>query len=160
MTAFGKTIVGKILKGAAIAGGSILGLGAGIGLVKGTGAVAGAAGALGGAKKVVDKVGASAVNLITGTTQAERQQVRAVKDEAKAAKNKLEQVDRLVKAGADIATARAMVGLTNVELSEYDGKQIQSAGIGDFLTANKKVLMIAGAVIAALFILPKIKKLR
>lgn len=160
MTAFGKTIVGKILKGAAIAGGSILGLGAVTGVVKGVGVAAGIGKALTTSKTVIDKVGASAVNLITGTSKEEREQVREIKAEAKDAADKLEQMNRLIKAGASTAQARAMAGVAEPELTEYEGKPITTAGIGDFFAANKKILMIVGGLLAAFLFLPRILKKR
>lgn len=154
---FGKTIVGKILKGAAIVGGSALAIGA----IVGTGGAAAAGapllgGAIGGAGKVIkvvggglSKVSQAAVNLITGTTKQEREQVRGVKSEARAAANQLEQVDRLVKAGSTAEAARAMVGLSSADLSEYDGKPLQ-AGI-----STNTILLIGGLAAAAL-LLPKL----
>jgi hypothetical protein len=139
MTAFKNTIAGKILKGVAIAGGSVLALGA---IVGSGGAAAGpiatiAGGALSIGKKViqtvgkvakpviatVDKVAVAGVNLVTGTTKAERKQVQAVKQEVKAAENKIQQVNRLTKAGAGLAEALATVG---VSMAEYQG--IEKAG--------------------------------
>lgn len=160
VTAFGKTIFGKILKGAAIAGGSILGLGAVKGIIQGVGVAAGVGSSVGTVGKVIDKVGTAAVNLVTGTTKDERAQVKEVKTEAKEAADKLEQVDRLVKAGATIAAARSIVGLPAETLTTYEGETIQTAGIGEFITANKKIIMIAGGVLAALFLLPKLLKRR
>lgn len=159
VTAFKNTIVGKILKGAAIAGGSILGLGAVVGVAKGVGVATGAVGALSATKNVLDKVGQSAVNLVTGTTKEERSQVAEVKAEAKAASDKLEQVDRLVKAGATLEKARAIVGVSNTELTTYDGEKVTSAGIGEIFIKYKQPLMIVGGLLAVFFLLPKIKKL-
>lgn len=162
MTKFGKTIFGKILKGAAIAGGSVLALSTGIGAIggiaSGAGALSGIIKSTSGVKKVIDKVGASAVNLVTGTTKQEREQVREVKAETKAAMDKIEQVNRLVKAGASVAQARATVGLGSEELPTYEKETVQTASLGEFFTANKKMIMIAGGVIAALFVLPKLLK--
>jgi len=160
VTTFGKTIAGKILKGTLIAGGSILGLGGIIGGIGG--AVAGtgvAAGAVTGVKKVastvgksVSKVSQAAVNLVTGTTKAERDQVRVVKGEAKEAKEQLEQVERLIKAGATPEAARSMAGIPEAELTEYDGKPIMAAGF------DTKTLLIIGGVLAAFVLLPKLLK--
>jgi len=159
---FGDTVVGKILKVGAIAGGSVLGLGAVIGGISGAAAGTGVlAGAVGGVSKVVttvgktiDKVATGAVNLITGTTEAERKQVKEVKAEAKAAQGQLDQVDRLVKAGATVEEARNMAGIPAVELMEYDGKPIQTAGF------DSKTLMIIAGAAAALLILPNLLKRR
>jgi len=170
-----KTIAGKILKGAVIAGGTALALGSGVGAIAGavggTGLLAGAAAGTGtvvktlsavgqGAGKLVggvakgtvntlSKVGTAAVNLVTGTTQAERKQVREVKNEAKAAQDQLDQVQRLINAGADEAKARSMVGLTSTELPELNGKVVPG---------SNNMLMYAGLTLAALFLLPKILK--
>jgi len=165
MTAFGKTLVGRFLKGAAkvvlpvvgaITGiGAISGIAKGIGAVAGVGgtvkAVAGAAGTVvSTAKKVIDKVGVSAVNLATGTTQAERIEVREVKAATKAEQDKWEQVDRLVKAGLDRASALLKVGVSdeNVKLTDYQGVK----------STDNKLLIYAGLGLAGLLILPKILK--
>ena len=159
---FGDTVVGKILKGAAIAGGSVLGLGAVIGGVTGAASGTGVlSGAVGGVAKIVktvggglDKVGTAAVNLLTGTTEEERRQVKEVKAEAKAAQEQLEQVDRLVKAGASPEAARNMAGIPDAQLTEYKGEQLKMAGF------DSKTLLIIGGIAAALFILPKLFKTR
>lgn len=128
-----KGIVGKILKGALIVGGSILGLGAGIGAVKGirsgTGVLAGLKGGVGGLRNTADKLKEGAIRVVTGTTKEEREQVLQVKAEAKAAADKLEQVNRLVNAGATPEEARAMVGIAETELTSLDGEKINSASI-------------------------------
>jgi len=155
---FGQTVFGKILKGAAIAGGSILGLGAITGIVRGAGAVAGAISGAARVKTTIDRVGTSAVNLVTGTTKVEREQVREVKAETRAAQNQLEQVDRLIKAGLSESAARLKVGLTEALLPEYEGKAIRTSGVGDFVTANKNILLIVGAVLLGSLLLPKMMK--
>jgi hypothetical protein len=155
-----KTIFGKIIKGAVVAGGSVLGLATGIGGIKGivggVGALKGASKGIGGLVKVVDKVKEGAVNLVTGTTKDERAQVNEVKKATKAATDKLEQVQRLIDAGATPEQARATVGLSPVELSEISGEPIKQAGMFDFLQ-NKNVLYIVGGL-AALYFLPKLLK--
>lgn len=129
-----KGIIGKILKGALIAGGSILGLGAVTGVVKGisqgTGVLAGLKGGVGGIRNVADKLKEGAARVVTGTTKEEREQVLAVKAEAKKAADQLAQVNRLVNAGATPEEARAMVGITETELTSLDGEKINSASIG------------------------------
>lgn len=171
-----KTIVGKILKGAVIAGGTALAVGSGVGaiagVVGGSGLLAGAAGGAGvavktlsalgqGAGKLVSgvakgtvntlsKVGTAAVNLVTGTTKVERQQVQEVKKEAKAAQDQLDQVQRLINAGATEADARRMAGLTADELPEVNGKVVPAD--------NSKLIMYGAIGLAALFLLPKIMK--
>jgi len=155
-----KTIMGKIIKGAVIGGGSLLGLATGIGGIKGIaggiGALKGASKGIGGLVQVVDKVKNGAVNLVTGTTADERNQVKQVKATTKAALDKLDQVQRLIDAGATAADARAMVGLSNTELTEISGEQIKQAGMFDFLQ-NKTVLYALGGL-AALYFLPKLLK--
>lgn len=164
MTAFGKTIVGKILKGAAIAGGSVLALTTGVGAIagvaKGVGALAGIAAAKKTTAGAVSKVAQSAVNLVTGTSKAERDQVKEVKAEAKAAADKLEQMNRLIKAGASTAQARAMAGVPEEQLTSYEGEPITKSGFGDFFAANKQMIMIVGGLLAAFLFLPKILKKR
>lgn len=130
MTAFKKTILGKILSGVskvikpvAIVAGSVLGIGAISGVIKGAGAIGGIAGTLKGAGKVLGKVGTSAVNLVSGTTKDEREQVKEVKTEAKAAQDQLDQVQRLIDAGATRARAEQMVGITAAELGSANATQ-------------------------------------
>lgn len=128
MTKFKKTVLGKILKGVAIAG-------AAVGTVAAIGATGGAAfpavGILGkvalGAKTLVKiplkgakAVGKAAVNLVSETSAAEREQVQTIKAKAKAAQDQIEQVERLVKAGATRARAESMVGITSAELGSAD----------------------------------------
>jgi len=146
MTIFKKTILGKILCGA----GKVIGVAAGAAAVIGTGgaalgAIAAGGGVLSkiltGAKavlkvpltgiakvggaigKTVGAVAKSAVNLVTGTTKDERDQVQEVKAEAKAAQDKLDQVERLVKAGATRAKAMEMAGVTAYELGSANAEQ-------------------------------------
>jgi len=129
-----KGILKKILKGALVVGGSILGLGAGIGAVKGivqgTGALAGIGKGIGGIRNTADKLKEGAARVLTGTTKEEREQVLAVKATARAAQDKLQQVTRLINAGATPEEARATVGLSETELTEIDGEKINSASIG------------------------------
>lgn len=164
-----KTIAGKILKGAVIGGGTILGIASGVGavagVVGGAGALAGAVSgvstvanaavklATGGAKVVggtLSKVATGAINLVTGTTAEERKQVREVKAETKAAEDKLEQVQRLVRAGATEAKARQMAGLTAEELPQINGVKT--------MPQNNNLLIYGGLGLAAIFLLPKILK--
>jgi hypothetical protein len=130
-----KGIFKKILKGALVVGGSILGLGAGIGAVKGivqgTGVLAGLKGGVGGLKNTADKLKEGAARVLTGTTKEERAQVLSVKADAKAAADKLAQVNRLINAGSTPEAARAMVGISEAELTAVDGEKINSAGMVD-----------------------------
>lgn len=154
-----KTVAGKILKGAVIAGGSVLGLATGIGgvggVIKGVGALKGASQGIGGLTKVFDKVGESAVNLVTGTTKQTRAIIQEVKDNTKAELQKMALVDKLVKAGATIQEAKAKAGIANAELTEYQGKPVQSMGFGDYL---KNPWILGAAAFIAFFVAPKLFK--
>jgi hypothetical protein len=157
-----KGIFKKIIKGALIVGGSILGLGAGVGaikgVVKGTGALAGIGKGVGGIRNTADKLKEGAVRVITGTTKVEREQIQAVKAEAKKAQDQLDQIQRLVNAGATPEEARATVGMAETELTSFEGEKLNKAGMFDFLQ-NKSVMYIAGALLL-LFLVPKLLKSR
>jgi hypothetical protein len=163
---FWTTVVGKIVKGAAKVVlpvvGAVTGIGAIAGITKGIGAVAGvggtvakiadvSTGVVSGVKKVIDKVAVGAINLVTGTTQVEREQVREVKQATKAEADKWEQVDRLIRAGATPEQARATAGVSETTVTAYQGVAPK---------INNKYLMYAGLGVAALFLLPKILKAR
>jgi len=171
-----KTIAGKILKGAVVAGGSVLGLVAGTAIVGKVGGVIGGvvkniragksipnsgttalstAGqtVTSGIRKVVDNVKESAGNLISGIKKEQRDLVRAQKEETREYLDKLKTVDKLVNAGATPAEARAKVGLQPEELETYDGEPVKTAGIGDLLQ-NKNILYVLAAL-AAVFMLSK-----
>jgi hypothetical protein len=145
-----KGIFGKILKGALIAGGSILGLGAIGGVVKGvtsgTGVLAGLKGGIGGIRNTADKLKEGAARVLTGTTKDERAQVLAVKAEAKAAADKLAQINRLVNAGATPEEAKAMVGVADSELTSLDGEKVNAASVVDWMS-NPAVKWIGAAII-------------
>jgi hypothetical protein len=152
-----KTIFGKIVKGAAIAGGSILGLSVGVGavsgIVKGTGALAGISKSVGGIKPLANTLKNSAAKLITGKTQEERQLINAQKELTKAEAHKLELVQDLIDAGATPESARAQVGLSEVELASYKGETLNKSSFGDLLK-NPIMLAVAGLLLAFV-ILPK-----
>ena len=154
-----KTVAGKIIKGAVIGGGSILGLASGIGIVggavNGVGAAKGAAQGIGGLVKVVDKVGVSAVNLVTGTTKDERQQIAEIKKETKAEQDKLEQVQRLIHAGATPEKAKSMVGIQYGELKTINGKEVQKTSLADMF--SNPVVKYAAFAIGGFFILKALK---
>lgn len=158
MTVFRKTILGKILTGAAKVAlpvvGAVVGVGAIGGIIKGVGALHGVGGILAGGKKVIDKVAVSAVNLVTGTTQPERIQVREQKKETQSIVDAWDQVKRLVRAGATEAEAEATVGVTRPDAPTVE---VSSQGV-TIKTDVKKYLMYAGLGLAALFLLPKILK--
>jgi hypothetical protein len=145
-----KGIFKKILKGALVVGGSILGLGAGIGavkgIVKGTGVLAGLKGGIGGLRNTADKLGEGAARVLTGTTKEERAQVLAVKKEARAASDKLQQVQRLINAGATPEEARATVGISETELTTVGGEKINSASVFDMFS-NPVVKWLGLAVV-------------
>jgi hypothetical protein len=109
-----------------------------------------------GVRATVDKVKDSAINLVAGTTAAQRDYIKSIKARSREEQEKLLAVEKAVNAGASVAEARAAVGLSPVELTSYDGEKIQSAGMFDFLQ-NKNVLYILGGV-ALLFIILKSKK--
>jgi hypothetical protein len=157
-----KGIFKKILKGALAIGGAALGIGAIGGVVKGikagTGVLASLKGGVGGLRNTADKIKEGAARVLTGTTKQEREQVLAVKKEARDAKDKLEQVDRLIRAGATPEEARATVGLAEEELTSYEGEKVNQAGMFDFLK-NKSTLYIALGLVA-LLIVPKLLKRR
>lgn len=154
-----KGIVGKILKGALIAGGSILGLGAIGGVVKGitqgTGVLAGLKGGVGGIRNTADKLKEGAARVLTGTTKEERAQVLAVKETARAAQEKLQQVQRLVNAGATPEEARATVGLSETELTTLDGEKINSASIGTMF--SNPIVKYAAFAVGGFFLLKALK---
>lgn len=169
-----KTIAGKILKGATIAGGSVLGLAVGTSIVgkaggivkaavnavknrktaKGTTVLSNAGATVtSGIKATVDKVKESAVNLVSGLTAEQREILKQERQQTRAEEQKLKLIDKLIRAGATPAEARAKAGLEPEELVTYDGAPVQSAGFGDLLQ-NKNILIALGAI-AALFMLTK-----
>lgn len=167
-----KTIAGKILKGAVIAGGSVLGLATGVGILgkvakagtaaskvaSGTGVLANIESGVSSIKNTVDRVKESAKNLITGVTQEQRDMIKEQKQESIIAQQKLTAVKKLIRQGATAAEARAKVGLGAEELTEVNDQPIQEAGMFDFFK-NKNV-QIAAAIGAGLLILPKLLKRR
>jgi len=157
-----KGIFKKILKGALVVGGSILGLGAGIGAVKGiaqgTGVLAGLKGGVGGIRNTADKLKEGAIRVVTGTTKEERAQVLAVKSEAKAAQDKLDQVTRLVNAGATPEEARAMVGIASDELTTIEGEKLNKASVMDWMS-NPAIKWVVFAV-GGYFLLKALKVIR
>jgi hypothetical protein len=165
MTAFKNTILGKVLgtvaKVALPVIGAITGIGAIAGIAKGVGVLSGIGGTVstiaGGVKSVIDKVGVGAVNLVTGTTQPERQQVAEVKATSKALSDKWAQVDRLIKAGDTPEQAQATVGVSPDSTVVVGNTGVTPAATAP-LPANTKYLVYAGIGLAALLILPKIIK--
>jgi hypothetical protein len=168
MTAFKKTILGKILKGvvkvAPIAIGAASFLIPAIGPAVGTSLIAKTAAKLigtikgsvggqivGGIAKTVGTVAKSAINLVTGTTADERAQVKEVKAEASAAQDQLDQVQRLIDAGATRAQAEQMAGVTAKELGSADSaqKDLETAGKLLGITPEQEAAAKAAAVTAA-----------
>lgn len=169
-----KTIAGKILKGAVIAGGSVLGLATGTKLFGAAGGVLKTAvntvkdmktakgtttfAAVGktitsGITGYVDKVKEGAINLVAGTTKEQRDIIKSFKERTRDEQEKLNAIEKMVNAGATPAEARAAVGLAPEELTSYEGEKIQSAGMFDFLQ-NKNILY-AGAALLGLALLLK-----
>lgn len=130
-----KTVFGKIVKTAVIGGGTVLGLAGGLGaakgIIKGTGALTGIGKGIGGLRNFSTTLKDSAANLVTGTTKAERAQINAVKERTRAEQDKLDQVQRLIRAGATPDEARSTVGLTVTELTEIEGKPMKSSAMFD-----------------------------
>jgi hypothetical protein len=151
--------IGKVIKPVALIAGSVLGIGAVAGAVKGVGALGGIVKTALGIKKTVGKISQSAVNLVSGTTVQERAQVKEIKKEAKAEQDKLEQVDRLIKAGATRAKAEQMLGITAQEMgsanaAEKDAEtqarlQTETINTGS-QTAGKGCLITSILIISAL----------
>jgi len=154
MAGFFKKVGGTLKKVARVVlpvVGAITGIGAITGAAKGVGALSGIGGVLASGKKVIDKVGVAAVNLATGTTQPERQQVKEQKALTKAEVDKWQQVDRLVKAGASRETAMSIVGVT-----EEEAKAVVVDYTGVVEKKDNKMLIYAGLGLAGLFLLPKL----
>ena len=139
-----KTIAGKLLKTTLTVGKGVLGLATGINLgsaavgatvaavAKGTNALTKVGTVLSNTALVVDKVSTASKSLQTGITQKVNAAVNAEK-----------------KAGQDLAA----------ELDGTVNPSQTTGGITDYLKgANSKYLLIAGGVVAALFILPKLLK--
>jgi hypothetical protein len=164
--------LGKVAKVVLPVVGVITGIGAIGGIAKGVGALRGIGGILAGGKKVIDKVGVSAVNLVTGTTQIEREQVKEQKSITKSITDKIEQVQRLIKAGASEASARATVGVSDYDMPSIatilpDSIQVDEYDSGKVVATTKKVIEAgtgcalitamlatsAGALIAGLIII-------
>ena len=169
-----KTIAGKLLKGAVIGGGSILGLAVGSSVIgKGGGVVKAAVNAVknkstaagttvmsqvgktvtSGIKATVDKVKESAVNLVSGLTAEQREIIKEERQKTREEEQRLKAVEKLINAGATPAEARSRLGLEPEQLVSYDGKPVTTAGVGDLLQ-NKNILLALGAI-AALFMLTK-----
>ena len=158
MTVFKKTILGKILGGAAkvmlpIAA-AVTGVGAITGIAKGVGAVAGVKSAVtgvgGGIFKGLDVVATKAADLVTGMSKEQRKILKAEKQEQSDAKDKLDFANKLIKAGDDTASAYSKAG---IPLEEASGAVVQSAGIG-------KVILIGAGILGAIALLAKLGKKR
>ena len=139
-----KTIAGKILKGALIGvGAAATAVGAAV-IIGGSGGAAAPAVVTGGgkllskifkgAKKVVDVVGTKAKDLITGVTAEQRGIIHQQKDEQRADVQKLNAIDKLIKAGATVEEAASKIG---VPLSALKGL----FGIPSDAEAEAKVVM-------------------
>jgi len=151
-----KTIVGKILKGVVIGGGAALALASGVGAIAGVAGGTGLiAGALTGAKvvgKVVSTVAKGAVkaggavarsatNIITGTTPDQRRLINEQKDETRAEAQKLEVVDKLIKAGATVSVAASKAGVPLSELAGMFGlPEGEAASIGENVAGKQEII--------------------
>ena len=166
MTKFKNTIFGKILKVAAIGGGAVLGLGAGIKVIKGIKAGTGALSKINtGLGAIRNKANASTLlkdnarGLISGLTKNERNLIKAQADESRDLQGKLNAMQKLIDAGATPAEARAKLGLPAEELTSFQGEQIQEASLVPIQgTQANKMILYAGLALAALFIIPKLLK--
>lgn len=128
MTTFFKTIAGRILKGVGIgvaSAAAAVGVGA---IIAGTGgaaapAVVTASGGLlskvfKGAKKTVNAVVTKTADLISGVSAEQREIIKEQKDEQRADVQKLNAIDKMIKAGATVEEAASKIG---VPLSELKG---------------------------------------
>jgi hypothetical protein len=158
-----KTIFGKIIKGGASViapvAAAVTGIGAITGLGKGIGVLAGIGGVLAGGKKVIDTVGLKAVNLVTGTTKEERQQVQEQKALTKAEKDKYEQIDRLIKAGATKEAAFAKVGVSMSESANISEALNLSGTTEPSMFDFSNPVLKYGAIAVGIFVLAKILKI-
>lgn len=115
MTVFKKTILGKILGGAAKVVlpvvGAVTGIGAISGIIKGTGAIAGIVTAGKAVIKTVDTVATGAANLVSGITAEQRKMIQEEKAETKVDTQNLTTIERLIKAGASVEEAASKVGV-------------------------------------------------
>lgn len=174
-----KTIAGKLLKGAVLAGGSVLALATGVKLFpavggaikKGVNAVKDSATKAGttaiaqigeqatsAIKGTIDKVTESAVNLASGKQGEQRAFYKAGKEAAQTGLKKVIDMAKLMREGKTAEEARAIVGAGADEVVEFDGKPVKTAGVFDFLQ-NKNVLY-AGAAVLALLLLTKKSRTR
>jgi len=143
ITAIGsKGTYGKIVRTVATVGASVIGAGAVAGIISGSGAAAGVSATTKTVGGALSKVGQGVVKLVTGMTKTEREQVGVIKSEGKAAQDKLDQIERLVNAGATLARAREMVGVTAEELGSPDAAVLdQEAALeAEFKAAQQKTL--------------------
>lgn len=158
-----KTIFGKIIKGGASViapvAAAVTGIGAITGVAKGVGALAGIGGVLAGGKKVIDTVGVKAVNLVTGTTKEERAQINEQKALTKAEKDKYEQIDRLIKAGATKEQAYAKVGVSISEAANIsDALELSGTTKSSMIDFSNPVVKWGGIALGA-FVLAKALKI-
>jgi hypothetical protein len=115
MTAFKKTILGKVLGTAAKVFIPVAAAVTGVGMIKGitssVGAVMGVKNSFGGAAKGLSVIGQKAADLVTGTTKEQRDMIREEKAEAKEAKEQIEFAGKLMKAGASEEEAYQKAGI-------------------------------------------------
>jgi hypothetical protein len=156
MTAFKKTILGKIL---GVASKVVLPV---VGLVTGIGAISGAAKGIGviagiGAtvKKVtggVSAVAQKAIDLVTGDTAEERAAITAQKAITDAGAQKIDFANKLIQAGATKEDAYKQAGIVAEEAPGVSGLPIQTASV-------VKPFLIGGAILIGLYLLAKAVKI-
>jgi hypothetical protein len=186
-TIAGKILKGLVIGGAAVAGvAAVVGTG---GAASPAVALAGKGllgKIIGGAGKVIKGVAVTAVkgvsaaakagaNLVSGITAEQRGIIHTQKDETRAQMQKLTAIEKLVKAGDSVESAASKIGVPLSQLkglfgipseSEAESQTIALQETADIKIAdvssmfqNKTVLMIL-AVVAGLFLLPKLIKTR
>lgn len=153
MTAFKNTIAGRILRGVAKVALPVVGVGAAV-LTGGAAAgILAGGGALAGIKKTAGKlktIGQKAVNLVTGTTKNERDQVASVKAESKKAQDQLDQVERLINAGSSRSQAMEMVGITASELGSSNALEIDTDAEAKLKSEGFKPKQAGGCLVTAI----------
>jgi hypothetical protein len=156
MTAFKKTILGKILGVAAKVVLPVVGLVTGIGAIsgaaKGIGVVAGIGATV---KKVtggVSAVAQKAIDLVTGDTAEERAAIKAQKAITDAGAQKIDFANKLIQAGATKEAAYKQAGIVAEEAPGVSGLPTQTASV-------VKPFLIGGAILTGLYLLAKAVKI-
>lgn len=155
-----KTVMGKLLKGAAMAGGSVVAMYTGnkiiTNILQRTGKAKGhTALSLKSGNSVVslsgtlDRIKEGAARLVTGKTKELRGKVNQAREEARELIMKQKTAEKLVSLGKGAAEARALAGLDPEELPEMDGKPIKK---------NNNMILFGGLALGAILLLSKIGK--